>query len=175
MRARALGPTARLPFDVGNHLSGTTTKRLWAWGDTCIAGSLCDGRTDIEQTWNWTQSNGRPRERWRVSDYAAHAVLDASQLRRECLQSKKGDAIPCWLSVRYADRTGVMQSAIVAIEAIPHTIYGRRWFLCCPRCGSRRVKLCITRTGPACWRCLRLTYTKNVKDPAERPPKIATS
>jgi hypothetical protein len=108
----------------------------------------------------WPQSNGRPRERWRVSDYPASPVLDANELRRRSHAEKQRENSvqpPC-LTVHYADRAGVMQLASIAIEAIPHPLYGQRWFLCCPRCGSRRVKLYITRTGPACRRCHRLTY-----------------
>lgn len=108
----------------------------------------------------WPQSTGRPRERWRVSDYPAHAELDANAIRQHCKETGKEQGPGC-LAVRFADRAGVMHLASIAIESLPHLLYGQRWFLRCPRCGSRRVKLYITRTGPACRRCHRLTYGRN--------------
>lgn len=108
----------------------------------------------------WPQCNGRPRERWRVSDYPARAVLDANAIRRHCRETAT-EQQPGSLSVTFADRAGVMQLASIAIEAMPHPLYGQRWFLRCPRCGSRRVKLYITRTGPACRRCHHLTYQRD--------------
>lgn len=123
----------------------------------------------------WPQRTGRPREYRRISDFPAWAILDANELRR---QSPTVARVPSVL-VGYADRAGVMQQTIITIEGRLHAIYRVRWWLRCPRCDSRRAKLYITRAGPACRKCHRITYARprissgNSERTENRPPMVA--
>ncbi len=112
------------------------------------------------------QSNGRPRERFYADDFGA-AVLDANALRRQAKDAGERIGDPQQvIRVGWTDRDGWPQDAVVEVVATPHPLYGVRWWLRCPRCGTQRGKLYVPRSGPACRCCLGLGYRRQKRDQA---------
>lgn len=104
-----------------------------------------------------SQLTGRPRERFYVSDMS-RSEIDANALRRDAIAAGRSVACPNDLHVQWRDRDGDWWDATISIEVTLHRIYGGRWWLRCPRCGARRVKLYFNGRGPGCRGCMRLRY-----------------
>jgi len=115
-------------------------------------------------TWagKWTgKETGRPRVRLHVDDYPDRLTLDANALRRQQVDRGEDISQDHQLTFCYLDRQGQRQgSAQIHIEATPHRLYGYRWWLRCPICGSRRVKLYTRSRRTACRRCLKMQYAR---------------
>lgn len=105
------------------------------------------------------QTNGRPRERQLISAFA-HCTIDAHALRRDALDAGHPLARGGDVHLTYLDAEGADCEATVAIVATPARFYGHRWWLICPACLSRRTKLYVARTGPACRACLHLRHSR---------------
>jgi hypothetical protein len=105
------------------------------------------------------QTNGRPRERFYASDFGG-AVLDANALRREAKDAGRDITVAPSVRVTWTDREGKTHDVGLEIDAVPHPIYGWRWWLWCPRCWRWRGKLYVAKRGPACRCCLRLGYAR---------------
>lgn len=101
------------------------------------------------------QINGRPRDHHRVGDVPCRVMLDANELRRDAMRA--GEDVSNSRAIRVTFDRGEQD---VLIEVCPHPIYRARWFLRCPRCQSRRVKLIVSKSGPACRRCLDYRYRR---------------
>ena len=95
------------------------------------------------------QTNGRPRERWHVSDYVNR--IDAHELRR-CAKADGVDLSTLnAINVRRGDDSsghGERVGLAVAFDAR----FGWRIWLVCPCCGSRRTHLYPPRGGICCRR-----------------------
>ena len=113
------------------------------------------------------QTNGRPRRRFYASDFGG-AVLDANELRRQSKDAGRRIADPDQaIRVSWTDRDGECHDATIEVEITLHPLYRVRWWLQCPRCGSRRVKLYVAEGGPECRCCLGLGYRRRKRDPVE--------
>jgi len=112
----------------------------------------------------WPQHTGRPRERWYVSDYSG-AIVDANRLRRNALVTC--EALDRPLALVVATEAGEQS---IRIEITQHPIYGWRWWLICPLCRLRRVKLYALRRGCACRLCQGIGYSRRRAAVQTMPP-----
>ena len=105
------------------------------------------------------QTNGRPRERFYVTDFSG-AMLDANALRRAAIEAEKDISIAPHIYARLPNHNRNDAEIEIEIEITPHAMYGYRWWFRCPRCYSRRGKLYVVNSGPACRHCLLLKYSR---------------
>ena len=103
------------------------------------------------------QTNGRPRERFYVTDFA-EAMLDANVLRRSAIEAGKDISIAPRIYAQLSDQSRNDAEIEIEIEITSHAMYGYRWWFRCPRCYSRRGKLYFANAGPECRDCLELRY-----------------
>ncbi len=101
------------------------------------------------------RNTGRPRKRWRVSDYSHR--IDANELRRRA----KAEGIDLRtihaIDVRPADKPDDPGER-VALAVVTDARYRWRVWLVCPRCMRRRGHLYPTRAGAKCRECARIGY-----------------
>jgi hypothetical protein len=117
-----------------------------------------------------TRMHGRPRERWHVTDCPGR--IDAADVRRRALAAGMdlGSLTEVRVSVAVEGQSPV--TVAIRVDARPGEVGGWRVFLCCPRCGHRRVSLYAAGTGIACRRCNRIGYRDASALTAPRPTGI---
>ena len=101
------------------------------------------------------QTRGRPRERYSVHEIPA---IDVNALRRQAKADGHDLSDPPAFGVEWIGRDGERPRRSLAIRVTEHPIYRWRWWFWCPRCYRNVGRLHVTRVGPACHRCHRLTY-----------------
>jgi hypothetical protein len=114
-----------------------------------------DARRELHRTWPHPKPlNGRPRDRYHVSDHKQR--IDATALRRQYVKAGGDPSDVTALDViagEYRVRVNVTQA-----NAAPG--FAPRWMLSCPRCGRPRLHLFATVGGLGCRGCLRIGYGK---------------
>ncbi len=114
-----------------------------------------------------SQTTGRPRERWRVSDYPNR--IDAAAIQR---QWEREGVNPLTVPVVRIDAKGDgwERTDTVPVAAYPDRFRRLRLVLICPRCGARRMHLYPRRDGVACRACARIGYSTHGRNPPPTPP-----
>jgi hypothetical protein len=97
-------------------------------------------------------ARGQPRARFPVS-WGSAAAVDVA-LALDAPEPGRGG-----LRVRWAVE-GRAYQVVIALEATPQRLGGRRWWARCPGCGRRCAKVALTwaSDGMGCRVCLRLAY-----------------
>ncbi|TVQ62522.1 MAG: hypothetical protein EA378_04100 [Phycisphaerales bacterium] len=155
--ARFLAALAERPEKAPNQ----NARELLAWCETSLAMTGADVAASarvLRYAWGGelpAKLTGRPRARWRVSDFPAR--IDANAIRRQALTEGLDPARVEAIDARPADDPDAPGVRVVVV-AEPDARYGTRLYLTCPRCGAKRVHLYALASGVACRGCARIAH-----------------